>query len=156
MLLSEPLMSNVWVQVKTEDVSSLARYGFDQANLSAISKHLQNLDDLARAIQADEPNKIYDTSINALHKICEGLHKRAMVEMATRVQEKGIVLIDEFKKIWFSKVDKYETATQFSRKSGKDLVKRQLQEYPEYLRLWQTYFHSKTHDQVHITKSSLF
>ncbi len=142
-------LTHVWFQVKTEKILSLARHGFDQENLSAICQHFNDLDAYKRALSTEETDKIYHTSINDLHEICVNLYKRAVVEMVTRVKERSMVLIGDFKKTWFANVDRHETASQIHRRGGRETIKRKLKEIGEYCELWSKFLTRKD-NQVQI------
>jgi hypothetical protein len=111
---------------------------------------LGDLDALARAISTDETDKIYTTSANDLHEFCVRLYNRAVEEMAHQVKQKGLAVIDNFRKTWLSNVDKHETASQVLKKGGKEILKRQLKNASEYLDLWKRFLVSKKDHEVQL------
>jgi hypothetical protein len=142
-------------QVKTEDILSLSRYGFDRLNLEATNQLLQDLDTLACALPTDEVKTIHQESLKALDKIWESLHARAVAAMANSVQEKGLALLDDLEKLWFSKVDVHETALQVQ-KDGVAWITQQLQAVPEYAGLWEKYLQPTTCDSHQVKHDIAF
>jgi hypothetical protein len=145
------VLTHACVQVQIDNIVSLSAHGFDQENLNSISTNLDNLSALERVLPSDEAKDICKNCQNLLQDICMDLHKRAVIEMTKYVQTKGSALISDFRSSWLSHVDVHENAL-VVQKAGQQKLKKQLEQYPPYLELWEKYFQSTTNTHTQVWK----